>query len=442
MEKSTHRLMSRREFVNLCALSAAGLAAGCATNPVTGESQFMLVSEQEEIKMDRLYSPQQLSSDFGTVQDKQLESYLQSVGKQMSAKTHRPQMPYRFLPVNATYVNAYAFPGGTIACTRGILLELDNEAELAALIGHELGHVNARHTAEIMSKSKLTAAVVGGVAVLAGTYDPNYGGIAAQIGMLGSGALLASYSRDNERQADDLGMAYMVESGYSPDGMVGLMDMLKSMSNHKVSTAELLFATHPMSNERYETSVKTATGKYKAAQSNPLHRERYMDNTAGLRKVKNAILLMQQGDALMAQKKYADAEPKFTRALNLAPNDYAGLVKLSQCRLLMEKYDDADRSIRLAQSAYPQEAQAYFLSGFIKLNRKDFVPAFSDFSTYDKKLPGNPYVIFYQGYCLEGQMRNKEAAQHYHKFLQMVQQGNQAQHAYNRLKEWGYLKNS
>jgi predicted Zn-dependent protease len=440
LKKAAHYKLSRREFINLCVFSAAGFAAGCASNPVTGKSQLMLVSEAEEIQMDRIYSPQQLSSDFGMVQDKALEQYIQSVGKQMTPLTHRPQMPYRFFPVNATYVNAYAFPGGTIACTRGILLNLGNEAELAALIGHELGHVNARHTAEIMSKSKLTSAIVGGVAMIAGSYDKNYSGIAAQIGMLGSGALLASYSRDNERQADDLGMAYMVKAGYSPDGMVGLMNMLKSMSNHKVSSADLLFATHPMSSERYQTAVKTADEKYKAAKSKPLYRERYMDNTAGLRKVKNAIFLMQQGDELMAQKKYPDAESRFTRALGVAPNDYAGLVKLSQCQLMMKKVENADRSIQLAKNAYPQEAQAYFLSGFIKLNRKAYAPAFEDFSTYDKKLPGNPYVIFYKGYSLEGQDRKSQAAQHYNNFLQVVREGQQAQHAYNRLKEWGYIK--
>ena len=283
---------------------------------------------------------------------------------------------------------------------------------------------------------------IGGVAMIAGSYDQNYGGIAAQIGMLGSGALLASYSRDNERQADDLGIEYMVKAGYSPDGMVGLMDMLKSLSTHKVSTADLLFATHPMSSERYQTAIKTASGKYRAAKSNPVHRERYMDNTAGLRKVKNAIFLMQQGDSLMGKKQYSEAESKFNRALRMAPNDYAGLVKLSQCRMMMEKFTEADRSIRLAKKVYPQEAQAYYLSGFIKLNRKDYAPAFSDFSTYDKKLPGNPYVIFYKGYSLEGQSRKKEAAQYYHKFLQIVQQGDQAQHAYNRLKEWGYIKSN
>jgi hypothetical protein len=84
--------------------------------------------------------------------------------------------------------------------------------------------------------------------------------------------------------------------------------------------------------------------------------------------------------------------------------------------------------------------RAYFLSGFIKLNRTEYTPAFSDFSTYDQKLPGNPYVIFYKGFSLEGQDRNSQAAQYYNKFLQVVRQGKQAQHAYNRLKEWGYIK--
>ena len=149
---------------------------------------------------------------------------------------------------------------------------------------------------------------------------------------------------------------------------------------------------------------------------------------------------MQQGDAAMAQKKFEDAESTFNRALRIAPNDYAGLVKLSLCQMMMENYEGAGRSIGLAKNAYPEEAQAYYLSGFIRLNRKDYAPAFSDFSTYDKKLPGNPYVTFYKGYSLEGQDRNKEAAQEYYNFLQIVQQGDQAQHAYTRLKEWGYIK--
>ncbi|MGD9187681.1 MAG: M48 family metalloprotease, partial [Desulfobacteraceae bacterium] len=254
--------LSRREFLYLSSMAAAGVVVGCAANPVTGKQQLMLVSEQQEIDMDKQHSPHQLSADYGAAQDRSLNQYVDGIGKRMGKNSHRPKMPYSFRVVNANYINAYAFPGGTIAATRGIMLELDNEAELAALMGHELGHVNARHTAEIMSKQMLTTVVVGGVAVYAGTKSTELGGLAAQLGMLGSGVLLASYSRDNERQADDLGMNYLVKGNYSPDGMVGLMDMLKGLSKGKHSSVELLFATHPMSTERYDTAVSTARKKY------------------------------------------------------------------------------------------------------------------------------------------------------------------------------------
>ncbi|MGD8540943.1 MAG: M48 family metalloprotease, partial [Desulfobacteraceae bacterium] len=135
-------LLSRRRFIRLSALAAGGLLTGCAVNPVTGRSQLMLVSEDQEIQLDRQNSPYQFSSDYGVVQDAALNRYIHQTGLKLAARTHRPQMPYSFRCVNATYVNAYAFPGGSIAATRGILLKLQNEAELAALLGHELGHVN------------------------------------------------------------------------------------------------------------------------------------------------------------------------------------------------------------------------------------------------------------------------------------------------------------
>ena len=208
-------LMSRRRFLWLSSMAAAGFAAGCATNPVTGKSQLMLVSEDQEIQIDQQYSPYQFSADYGTTQDNGLNRYIDRTGKHVASGTHRTHMPYNFHVVNATYVNAYAFPGGTIACTRGILLSLENEAELAALLGHELGHVNARHTAEQMSKGMLTQTVVGGLSAVAGAAGAGYGSLASQLGQIGAGALLASYSPDNERQADALGLEYIVKSGYS-----------------------------------------------------------------------------------------------------------------------------------------------------------------------------------------------------------------------------------
>jgi predicted Zn-dependent protease len=434
--------LTRREFMWLSSLAVAGFMAGCATNPVTGESQLMLVSEDQEVQIDKQYSPVQFSADYGITRDKKLNRYVARTGERMAAGTHRTHMPYNFKVVNANYVNAYAFPGGSIACTRGILLSLDNEAELAALLGHELGHVNARHTAEQMSKGMLTQAVMGGLAVAAGTQGAIYGDIASQLGQVGAGALLAYYSRENERQADALGMEYMVKSGYSSEGMVGLMDVLKSMGKHEPSVIELMFATHPMSEERYETAVQTAETKYKSARMYPLYRERYMDNTAGLRAKKGAIDQMNKAEKKMAEKNFSAADKHLRRALKKAPDDYTALVMMSKSQLIQKKWGVGGQYAEMAQKSYPQEAQAYHLSGFAKIKLKKYDSALEEFQRYDEVLAGNPNTAFFKGYCYEGMKKYPQAGKNYQRYLQAVNQGDYANHAAKRLQQWkakGYI---
>jgi predicted Zn-dependent protease len=432
--------ISRRQFLSLAALSTAAWIAGCATDPVTGQSQLMLVSEQQEIDIDKKNAPLQFSTDYGTSQDKGLNAYLDSTGKKLAAVSHRPGMPYSFHAVNATYVNAYAFPGGSIAATRGILLKLDNEAELAALLSHEIGHVNARHTAEQMSKGVLTQAVLAGISIYAGYQAPGYDRLISQLGMLGAGALLASYSRDNEREADALGMAYMVRKGYGTDGFIGLMDMLNTTSKHKINSFELLFATHPMSDERYETAVKTARTQYAYAKSRPLYKERYMDHTAGLRAIRGTIEELQNGEKELAKPDYIRAERHFKLALDRAPNDYAGLCLMAKCQLAQKRDREALTYAEKAAAVYPQEAQARHLAGYAKIKLKRYDAAYEDFSAYDRLLPGNPNTAFFKGLSLEGMGRNGSAASQYHRYLQSVKQGQQAQYAYQRLVQWGYIR--
>ena len=157
--------ISRRQLLQYLAAMSTGIAlplsfTGCAVDPVTGKKELMMVSRQQEIGIDKQQSPFQFSSDYGITRDKKINSYVSQVGKTLTPNVHRLDMPYNFQCVNATYINAYAFPGGSIAVTRGILLKLDNEAELASLLGHELGHVNARHTAEQMTKGQFSSILV------------------------------------------------------------------------------------------------------------------------------------------------------------------------------------------------------------------------------------------------------------------------------------------
>lgn len=429
--------LTRRQLLWFGTATAASLAAGCATNPVTGQMQLMLVSEDTEIQLDRANAPHQISSDYGMVQDAAMQAYIQETGRRLIGVTHRKQMPYAFKCLNAVYINAYAFPGGTIGITRSMLLKLKNEAELAAVLGHELGHVNARHTAQQMSRGLLTQAIVGGIAAAAGARSEGMGRLAAELGMFGAGALLASYSRDHERQADALGMEYIVKAGYGPDGFVGLMHMLNEISKNRTGSVNILFSTHPMSDERYRTALDMAQ-QYSAARKNPLYRERYMDNTARLRARSAAIQALQKGEEEMGQQRFSSAEGFFRNALQQAPDDYAGLLLMAKCQIAQQKFSEARDFAERAKSAYPAEAQACHVSGFAKIKLRQFESAYQDFVRYDQMLPGNPNTTFFKGLALEGMNRIREAADHYQRYLQVVQEGEKAQYAYRRLVEWGY----
>ncbi|MDW7771671.1 MAG: M48 family metalloprotease [Desulfobulbaceae bacterium] len=443
---STKQLLTRREAFKLIGIGAGAflspyMLSGCAVDPVTGRKQLMMMSPSQEIALDRQQSPFQFSSDYGQVQDIWLNGYLDKVGRKVADESHRPEMPFSFRAVNAAYINAYAFPGGSIAATRGILVELENEAELAALFGHEIGHVSARHTAERSTRGALANILIAGASVAtSASGHGNYAGIIQGLGGIGTGALLAHYSRDNEREADALGMEYMTRSGYTPRGMVGLMDVLLENGKQKPNAIELMFSTHPMSEERHRTAVLNAKGQYGKKLSAPDQRERYMDNTAGLRTIKEAITAMQDGTTAMGEKKYPAAEQEFARALRIAPNDYAALVMMSKCKLALDKNEEAERLALKAGRIYPQEAQARTVSGVASIVNRKYDQAYQQFTEYNKLLPGNPEIGFFRGLSLEGMQRRKEAAEFYSLYLQQIRQGDQAQYAYRKLKEWGYIK--
>lgn len=432
--------ITRRDFLWLTSVSVAGVVIGCAINPVTGKKQLMLMSEKQEIDLDKQNSPHQFSADYGATTDKTLNDYIDTTGKRMASLSHRPNMPYSFRAVNATYVNAYAFPGGSIAATRGILVTLENEAELSALLGHEIGHVNARHTAERMSKKVLTSLVLAGVAAYVGSEHKDLAPLAAGLGAVGAGMLLAGYSRDDEREADSLGMEYMVRAGHNPKGMVGLMDVLLNISKHNPGAIEMMFATHPMSKERYETAAHRYATKYGAKQEFPLNRDRYMDHTAALRNMKDAIESMQNGEKAMMKRKFEDAEKQFHLALNQAPNDYAGLVMMAKCMLAQDKNKEARRYAQMAKQVNPRESQAYHIKGMSLLKTKDYDSAYAEFKDYGKMLPGNPNTIFLKGLSLEGMGQVNKAAGEYACYLKFDTESKQARYAYRRLVEWKYIK--
>jgi beta-barrel assembly-enhancing protease len=259
-------------------------------------------------------------------------------------------------------------------------------------------------------------------------------------GKIGSSALLASYSRENEREADALGMEYMTLAGYSPKGMEGLMGVLVRQHEEKPGMLDTMFSSHPMSSERLENVKTDASNKHAKFGSGKLDRERYMDHTAGLRKIKPAIEEQQKGQRLMATKGTTEAEGHFSTALKQAPGDYTGLCLMAKCQMAQRKYDKAKEYTTLARQTYSGEAQAMQLSGVANLATKNYPVAYKEFDAYERTLPGNPNAAFLKGISLEAMQDRKGAAQEYLRYLKSVQSGAEAKHAATRLRAWGYAK--
>jgi predicted Zn-dependent protease len=430
-----HNRVTRRQVLWL--LGAATLS-GCATSPVGGGSILVGMDEEEEKAVDKKVAPQQFSQDLGAIQDDAVNRYVGSVGHRLDANTHRPQMPYSYRVLNANYVNAYTFPGGSVGVTRGILVTLDNEAELAALLGHELGHVNARHAAQRQGKAMVAQAAAAGINI-AGSVA-GVGGLTELGTKLGASVLLASYSRDNEREADALGQEYMVRSGYPANGMVELQQMLVAQEKEAPGMLQTMFSTHPMSSERRDTAREMAETKYSTSNKRDLGRERYMDSIASLRRIKPTIIACQQGESAMAGKQYAKAEESFATALKATPRDYAANYRMAECLQAQNRAQEAQRYAEAATQIYPQEAQAHKLLGVLALGQKNPAQAFESLDRYDRMLPGDAGVGFLKGVSLEGLGRQQEAARQYSSYLKRTQQGKAAEYAYSRLQAWGYAK--
>lgn len=188
-----------------------------------------------------------------------------------------------------------------------------------------------------------------------------YGSLTDLGTQLGASALLSSYSRDNEREADTLGQEYMVRAGYPASGMVGLQQLLVEQQKASPGMLQTMFATHPMSSERRDTARQLAAGKYATSSGRDPGRERFMDHTAGLRRIQPSIAACQKGETALAGKRYGQAEAQFRTALKATPRDYAANLLLARCLAAQDKDGQALEYARAATAIYPQEAQALVL---------------------------------------------------------------------------------
>src|SRR5512136_848397 len=235
--------MTRTRSAALVLLVAAAIA--CAVNPVTGKKEFMLYSESQEIELGK-QTDTEVAATYGVYDDQALQAYVSKMGAALAAKGQRPNLPWRFTVLDSPVVNAFAVPGGAVYVTRGILAMMSSEAELAAVLGHEIGHVNARHSMSQMSKQQVAqiGLVVGSVI---SQKFAKYAGLAGA----GLQVLFLKYSRDNENQADGLGMDYARAAGYNPADMAATFAGLQKMGDLSGgSSLPGFLSTHPLTPDR------------------------------------------------------------------------------------------------------------------------------------------------------------------------------------------------
>jgi predicted Zn-dependent protease len=324
---------------NVVVALLAAAFTGCVINPVTGNRELALVSADQEIAIgEQQYAPSQQMQGGDYTLDRELTTYVRGVGQKLAAVSDR-DLPYEFVVLNSSVPNAWALPGGKIAVNRGLLTELSSEAELAAVLGHEIVHAAARHGALAMQRGLLLQGAL--LATAVATQRDNNSGLALGAANVGAQLITQRNSREAELEADQYGMTYMARAGYDPQAAVALQETFVRLSQQRGGDGgklAALFASHPPSAERVEKNRATAAA---LAKGGDVGRERYQAATATLRQRAPAYEAYDEARKALGEKKPAEAERLAQQAVKLLPAEAQFHGLLGDVALSQRKYDEA-----------------------------------------------------------------------------------------------------
>ena len=301
--------------------------SACTTNAVTGKRTLQFYdSDWEQGIGAQMYAPMKQSQGGEFILDPELESYIQGVGQRLAGKARRKEeLDFQFSIINSSIPNAWALPGGKIAINRGLLTELQSEAELAAVLGHEVVHADAAHSARAQSKGVLTQiGTVAGMIIVGTTVDNP---VARDMGMLvpqvGAQLLTTKYGRDAERESDEYGMLYMAEAGYDPAGAIELQETFVRLSEGRNQDwLSGLFATHPPSPERVENNRQTAQRLAEEGYSGGERgTDRWQEATAFLRRVQPAYDHFDKASEAVTKEEWQEAQKELKAAFKIEPRE-------------------------------------------------------------------------------------------------------------------------
>lgn len=405
----TNLMINFIKAIPVCLLSASVvLLSACGINPVTKKHEFQLVSEAQEIAMGtQNYSPARQSQGGDYILDQELTAYVQSVGNKL-AKVSDRNLPYEFTVINDSVPNAWAMPGGKIAFNRGLLYELNSEAELAAVMGHEMVHAAARHGAKGMERGIFLQGAM--IAVGIGAQNADYANLIVGGAQVGAQLLSSKYGRDAESESDLYGMQYMKKAGYDPAAAVTLQETFVRLSaDRKSNFIQGLFASHPPSPERVAANKVTLT---QLGAGGEWGKEIYAKKTAKLRATQAAYKAYDEGVKALAAKDTAKAALLAKQAIAGEPREARFQELLGDIALTQEKPQDALNYYEKAIKMQPDYFKPHVQTGITLFNmgkKKEAEPYLKRANELLPTAPGHALL----GQILEDRGDVNGALQHY-----------------------------
>jgi predicted Zn-dependent protease len=370
-------------------LVATTALSGCSVNPVTGKANFQLYGSDWENEVGaQMYAPMKQSQGGEFVLDPELTAYVDEVGQRLARRARRDhELDFEFSVLNSSVPNAWALPGGKIVINRGLLVELESEAELAAVLGHEIVHADAAHGARAQTKGMLTqsAAIVSMVILGSTIKSQQTREVAMMVPALGAQMLTQKYGRDAERESDEYGMKYMSEAGYDPQGAVELQETFVKLSEGRNQDwLSGLFASHPASRERVENNRKTART---LPPGGDMGRERYRQKTAYLRRVQPAYEAYDEAKKALADDDWATAREKLNRALAIEPRESMFHNLQGDMYALKKDHNRAVQSYDKAVRLNPGFFYGYLRKGQMEYTRKRYSASRKDLNRSNGLMP-------------------------------------------------------
>ncbi len=397
-----------KNFVLVSLVTITLLTSSCGVNPVTKKREFQMVSESEEIAIGKQnYAPARQSQGGDYIIDPELTAYVQSVGNKLAAVSDR-QLPYEYTVLNDSVPNAWAMPGGKIAFNRGLLYELNSEAELAAVMGHEMVHAAARHGAKSMERGMLMQGAM--IAVGIGAQNTNYANLIVGGAKLSSQLATSKYGRDAESEADLYGMQYMKRAGYDPTAAVTLQETFVRLSADKKSSfIDGLFASHPPSPERVADNKRTLA---QVGAGGEWGKEIYAQKVAKLKSTQAAYKAYDDGVKALAAKDTAKATTLAKQAIAGEPREARFQELLGDIALSQKKSLEALASYEKAIKMQPDYFKPHIQSGIALFNMGKKTEAEAYLKRANELLPTAPSHALL-GQIAEGRGETDVALQHY-----------------------------